>query len=61
MNDMDMNTYSEKLRSDKHGIYNIWNLAFKFCSRPDYYNRMMILVARMKNDGIWDAIEIEDG
>lgn len=61
MNDMDMNTYSEKLRSDKHGIYNIWNLAFKFCSRPDYYNRMVILVARMKNDGIWDAIEIEDG
>ena len=61
VNDMDMNTYSEKLRTDRHGIYNLWNFAFKFTSRPDFYNRMTIIIAKMKADGVWDAYEVKDG
>ena len=61
VNDMDMNLYSERMRTDVHNKYNFTNLAFKFASRPDYYNRMTIIVAKMKADGIWDALEVKDG
>ena len=61
VNDMDMNIYAERMRTDVHNKYNFTNLAFKFASRPDYYNRMVIIVAKMKADGIWDALEVKDG
>lgn len=61
VNDMDMNLYAERMRTDSHNKYNFTNLAFKFASRPDYYNRMTIIVAKMKADGIWDALEVKDG
>lgn len=61
INDMDMNIYAERMRTDVHNKYNFTNLAFKFASRPDYYNRMVIVVAKMKADGIWDALEVKDG
>ena len=60
VNDMDMNLYSERMRTDQYNKYNFTNLAFKFASRPDYYNRMTIIVAKMKADGIWDALEVKD-
>jgi aminoglycoside/choline kinase family phosphotransferase len=58
---MDMNIYSERMRTDQHNRYNLENLAYKFASRPDFYNRMTIVVAKMKADGIWDALEVKDG
>jgi len=58
---MDMNIYAERMRTDVHNKYNFTNLAFKFASRPDYYNRMTIIIAKMKADGIWDALEVKDG
>lgn len=61
INDMDMNTYVDKIKNDQHGIYNFTNLAFKFSSRPDYYNRMAIMVAQMMADGSWDALSVKDG
>jgi hypothetical protein len=30
-------------------------------SRPDYYNRMAIIVAKMLEDGSWDALSVKDG
>lgn len=45
INDMDMNTYVNKISSGKRGLWNFDNLAYKFSSRPDYYNRMTIFVA----------------
>lgn len=61
INDMDMNTYTERIRTGQHGIFNFENFAYKFTSRPDYYNRMTIIVAKMLEDGSWDAIDIKDG
>lgn len=61
VNDMDMNMYSERMRTDQYNKYNLMNFAFKFASRPDFYNRMTIIVAKMKADGIWDALEIVNG
>lgn len=60
INDMDMNTYAEKMRTERHGVYNLWNFAFKFTSRPDFYNRMTIVVAKMMHEGVWDALEVKD-
>ena len=45
LNDMDMNSLVEKISSDNVGIYNFWNIAFRFASRPDFYNRMTIFGA----------------
>lgn len=61
VNDMDMNTYIKNIKSDQGGIFNMYDIAFKFASRPDYYNRMTLLVAQMIHDGTWDAYEIIDG
>ena len=58
---MDMNTYIDHIKSDHCGIFNINNFAYKFTSRPDYYNRMTILVAKMIADGSWDAYSVVDG
>lgn len=61
LNDMDMNVYADKIKSDKHGIFNLWSLAFKFASRPDYYNRLTIFGAYMRADGCWDAHKLVEG
>lgn len=45
INDMDMNTYVEKIHSDNVGMWNFWNIGFRFASRPDFYNRLTIFGA----------------
>lgn len=61
VNDMDMNTYVDRIKSDQSGFFNITNFAYKFASRPDYYGRMSIIVAKMLEDGSWDAYSVVDG
>lgn len=61
LNDMDMNTYADRIKSDQSGIWNFWSLGFRFASRPDFYNRMTIFGAQMRGDGCWDAHSIKDG
>jgi hypothetical protein len=45
---MDMNTYADKVKSDRYGIFNATNIAFHCTSRPDFFNRMSIFIAQMK-------------
>ena len=61
INDMDMNTYANKIKSDQVGIWNFWSLAFRCASRPDFYNRMAIFGAQMRGDGCWDAHSVVNG
>lgn len=61
INDMDMNTYTDRIDSDNVGIFNFWSLAFRFASRPDYYNRMTIFGAQMRADGSFEAHSVVDG
>lgn len=61
INDMDANTLADKLKSDQYGIYNWTNLAYHCSSRPDFFNRMAIIVSIMKKDGTWDAYSIKNG
>lgn len=63
INDMDMNQYADKLAEhDEHYIGGkLMHFAYKFVSRPDFYNRMTIIIAQMKQQGVWDALEVKDG
>lgn len=62
INDMDINTYIDKIKSDQHGLYNFNNFLFKFAQRPDFYNRMTIFQTKMIADGCMDAHSInKDG
>lgn len=62
INDMDMNTYVDRISHSRKGLlYNFDNFAFKFASRPDYYNRMSIFLSQMQGDGCLEAHTVEDG
>lgn len=61
INDMDMNTYIDKILPNRFGIWHFDNVMFHFASRPDYYNRMTIFGAKMKADGCFDAHDKNTG
>lgn len=56
-----MNTYVEKIHSDNVGMWNFWNIGFRFASRPDFYNRLTIFGAQMRGDGCFNAHIVKDG
>lgn len=60
INDMDMNTYVDRISSAKKGLWNFENMMFKFASRPDFYNRMTIFTSQMMGDGCLDAHRLSD-
>lgn len=61
INDMDMNTYIDRIKSDKHGFFNFGTIAYKFAQRPDYYNRMSIFICKCLEDGVFEAHSLKDG
>ena len=62
INDMDMNTYIDRIKSDNTGLFtHFWDTGFRFASRPDYYNRMTIFIAQMRADGSFEAHSVKDG
>ena len=62
INDMDMNTYADRLSSNKNSFFwNFTNWCFKFASRPDYYNRMSLIVSKMVADGSFKAYSVVNG
>ena len=60
INDMDAASFVENNSSNNHGIFNFFGkFAYKFSSRPDFYNRMTIFVAQMMKDGSWEAHSVD--
>lgn len=59
INDMDMNTYIDRISSARKGFWNFENLLFKFASRPDFYNRMTIFTSQMMGDGCLKAHSVD--
>lgn len=60
INDMDMNTYIDRISSGRRGILgNFDNMMFKFASRPDFYSRMKIFTAKMIADGCLEAHHVD--
>lgn len=60
LNDMDMNSYVEKTKTDNGGLLNLNRFLYKFSQRPDYYNRGTIFGAQMRRDGTWEAHTVID-
>lgn len=61
INDMDSASFADNNSSNRHGFFNFFNrFAYKFASRPDYYNRMTIFTAQMMADGSLDAHSIDE-
>ena len=59
INDMDKAAFAENNTSNNHGIFNFFGkFAYRFSSRPDFYNRMTIFAAQMMKDGNWKAHKI---
>lgn len=61
LNDMDSNSFTERINSDKGIWTHFTDFAFRMSSRPDYYNRLTIWGAQMRGDGTWDAHEVVNG
>lgn len=60
LNDMDMNSLVDRLKSDQGGFLHLNNFFMKFATRPDYYNRLTIFGAQMRADGCWDAHSLSE-
>ena len=59
---MDMNTASMKMQTDRHGVVMRGLGRYMFLSNTfgDYYNRMVLFLAKMIHDGSYDAHEYKD-
>lgn len=59
--DRDINIYSERLSADRFGFFNVGTRTlYQNTVRPDWFNRMIIFVAKMKADGTFDAHKLDE-
>ena len=61
LSNVDMAAVETKLRSGRAGLFNLNEAAYYTLKGPDFYNRMTLFVAKLMEDGVWDAISFEDG
>lgn len=58
---MDVNTIASKMQTDRRGIYRgLGRWLYMSNTTADYYNRLVILIAKMHNDGSYDAHYIDE-
>lgn len=58
---MDANVVSQRTLADRWGIMNMGgDIAYYTNTRPDWYSRMSIFVAKMIEDGTWEAHELDE-
>lgn len=59
---MDVNTMSKKLQTDRHGLMRGTGRYMYICNTiPDYYNRLSLFLAKMIHDGSYDAHSLVNG
>lgn len=51
----------EGYKTNTHGITNPGNLAYATLRKPDYLNRMVLFIAKLKHDGSLDAYSVING
>jgi hypothetical protein len=57
---LDVARISEGQKTNKGGILNIESWAYSTLRGPDYLNRMVLFVAKMKHDGCYDAYTLNE-
>lgn len=60
LSNTDISRVGERAKSGRNGIYNYDNLLYSTMRGPDFLNRMTLFVARCMEDGVWDAISIDE-
>lgn len=58
LSNLDVARISEGQKTGRGGILNSENWAYATLRSPDYLNRMVLFVAKMKHDGCYDAYEL---
>jgi hypothetical protein len=61
LSNTDLARITERLKTNRGGIFNWDNWAFSTLRSPDFLNRMTLFVARCMQDGVWDAYSMENG
>lgn len=59
LSNFDVARVQEGLSTGRAGIVNYENWLYATMRRPDYLNRMTLFVAKLKHDGVWDAMDID--
>lgn len=60
ISNVDLARIQEVLSTGRGGILNYENWLYATLRRPDFVNRMTLFVARMIEDGVWDAMSINE-
>ena len=60
LSNTDLARISERLKTNRGGIFNADNWAYATLRSPDFMNRMVLFVARCMHDGCWNAYSIKD-
>ena len=60
INDMDSQQFAKRISSNQGFLSNLEDWAFRMASRADFYSRMSIFEAQMRNDGSLEAHEMKD-
>lgn len=61
INDMDSQQFADRVSSNQGFLTNVEDWAFRMASRADFYSRMSIFEAQMRNDGSLEAHVEQDG
>lgn len=60
LSNTDLARISERLKTNRGGIFNADNWAYATLRSPDFMNRMVLFVAKCMHDGCWEAYSIEN-
>lgn len=60
LSNVDAAKISERAKSGRGGLANPKTMSFSTLRAPDFLNRMVLFVARCKQDGVWDAYSMEE-
>lgn len=61
LSNIDIARIAEGAKSGRGGVANFENIMYSTLRRPDFVNRMVIFVARMVEDGSYNALSVNNG
>lgn len=61
VSNINIEAQQEAYKTNTSGITNPGNIAFATLKKPDFLNRMVLLIAKFKHDGSLDAYYVKDG
>lgn len=60
LSNTDESRIAERAKTGKSGVFNYEHMLFKTMTGPDFLNRMVLFVARCRQDGVWNAFSLDE-